>query len=330
MPREAPWLREARLGTRLLVAVPRGGPLIRAARARRGGQYWLWRASAGLVGWLPPPAGLALADAAGLAAYLVAPRARRHVRANLRHVLGRRPPEALVRAVFQHGARNYYDLLRLPHLAPEALRALVTVDGWEHLHAARAAGRGVLLVTAHLGSVNLVGQLVALAGCPTSVVVEALSDPAVRELLSRWRASHGIRPIVAGPAALRAIRAALARNEVVGLFCDRDVTGTGIPVRFFDAPARLPAGAAVLGLRTGAAVLPAFAARLPDGRYRGWFEPPLALPRTGDWHADVRAATEQIARRLEAAIRRYPAQWTVFQPVWETAAGTREAIGGRL
>src|SRR5919199_799979 len=172
-----------------------------------------------------------------------------------------------------------------------ALRARVDVRGWEHLAAARAGGRGVLLVTAHLGSVALVGQMVALGGCPANVVVEAL-EPRLLALLGSLRAQHGITPLPAGPGLLRAIVAALGRNEVVGLLSDRDVLGNGVEVTFFGAPTRLPGGAAGLGLRTGAVVLPAFTARQPDGRYLGWFEPPLHLAETGIVRADVRTNTE--------------------------------------
>jgi lauroyl/myristoyl acyltransferase len=237
------------------------------------------------------------------------------VRANLGRVLGHAPPERLVRAVFRYGALAYYDVLRLPGLSPTALRAAVEVRGWEHLEVARAPGRGVLLVTAHLGSVSLVGQMVALGGCPANVVVEAL-PPRLLALLQGPRASHGITPLPAGPGLLRAIVAALGRNEVVGLLSDRDVLGNGIAVTFFGTPTRLPGGAAGLGLRTGAAVLPAFTARRPDGRYLGWFEPPVPLVSTGNVRADVQTNTERITRIVEAAIRRYPEQWTVFQRVW--------------
>jgi KDO2-lipid IV(A) lauroyltransferase len=242
--------------------------------------------------------------------------ARQAVRANLRYVLGRAPPERLVRAVFRHAALNYYDLLRLPHMDAASLRASVAVRGWEHLEAARAPGRGVLLVTAHLGSVSLVGQMVAVSGCPANVVVEAIQPPELLDLMQALRGSHGITPLPAGPGLLRAIVAALGRNEVVGLLSDRDVLGNGVEVTFFGARTRLPGGAAGLGLRTGAAVLPAFTARRPDGGYLGWFEPPLALVQTGNVRADVETNTERITRTVEAAIRRYPEQWTVFQRVW--------------
>jgi lauroyl/myristoyl acyltransferase len=279
-------------------------------------QYVLFWLGVRLAPAVPPAVGRRLADLAGWLGYALGRTPRAAVRANLARVLGHPPPERLVRAVFRHGAHNYYDLLRLPRLAPATLRATVEVRGWENLVAARAPGRGVLLVTAHLGSVGLVGQMVHLGGCAANVVVEPLHPPALLHLMQELRGAHGIQPLPAGPDLLPAIRAALGRNEVVGLLSDRDVTGNGIEVSFFGAPARLPPGVAVLGLRTGAAVLPAFTARLTDNRYLGWFEPPLELVRTGNARADVQANTQRIARAIEAAVRRYPEQWTVFQPIW--------------
>ena len=265
---------------------------------------------------VPAAGGITVACVAGEIAYALGRDARAAVRANLQHVLGRPPPQRLVRAVFRHGALNYYDLLRLPRLDAATLRASVDVRGWEHLEAARALGRGVLLVTAHLGSVSLVGQIVAVGGCPANVVVEALNPPQLLDLMQGLRGSHGITPLPAGPGLLRAIVAALGRNEVVGLLSDRDVLGSGVEVTFFGARTRLPGGAAGLGLRTGAVVLPAFTARHPGGRYMAWFEPPIALVQTGNVRADVQINTEHITRLIEAAIRRYPEQWAVFQRVW--------------
>jgi KDO2-lipid IV(A) lauroyltransferase len=273
-----------------------------------------------LVPVVPARLARALAALAGTLGYAIAPNARANVRGNLRQVLGHPAPASLVRSVFREGAQQYLDLLRLPTLGSSALGASVEVRGWEHLERARAAGRGVLLVTAHLGSPNLVGQMIALRGCPTNVVLEAIEPPALRDLVASLRASHGIRPLVAGPGLLRSIVVALSRNELVGLFVDRDVLGNGVPVRFFGSLTRLPGGPAALGLRTGAAVLPAFTIRRPDGRYVGWFEPPLALVQTGDVRADVLANTARVTRCIEAVIRCYPAQWAMFQPVWPAPA----------
>lgn len=282
-------------------------------------RYWLFWLGVQLASGLPLAWGERLADLGGLVAYVAGRRARAAVRANLQHVLGHPAPERVVRGVFRHGARNYYDLLALGRFGAADLRARVAVHGWEHLEAARAAGRGVLLVTAHLGSVSLVGQMFAIGGCPSGVVVESVQPPALLELLVRLRGSQGSAVLPVGPGLLRAIVEALGRNELIALFSDRDVLGSGLEQRFFDAPTRLPGGAAALALRTGAAVLPGFTVRTTDGRHVMWLEPPLALTRTSDARADLQANAARIARVLEAAIRRYPEQWTVFQPVWPQA-----------
>ncbi|MBI4494801.1 MAG: hypothetical protein HY690_18650 [Chloroflexi bacterium] len=267
---------------------------------------------------IPPGLAYPVCDLIGDLASVVARGARRAVEANLRHVLGaRQPPDRrLVRQVFRNGARNYYDTFRIPALSGPALERLVQAEGWEHLEAARAGGRGAILVGAHLSSVSLAGQIVARRGYPLVAVVEPIQPRWLFELLARLRAGHGARLLPLGLKAMAELVAALRRNEVVGLIADRDIGRTGLLVPFFDAPASMPSGPAALALRTGAPILVAVALRKPDGTFWGVIEPPLALARTGDLRRDIERATCQIARRFEYYIRHDPAQWTVFQPVW--------------
>jgi lauroyl/myristoyl acyltransferase len=257
-----------------------------------------------------------LCRVAGAVWYVVAPSARRAVRANLRHILGREPSARQVLAVFKHGALNYWDTFMLPQLRPEQVLALVDVEGWEHLDAALAAGNGAILAGAHLSSVALAGQTVAARGYRVVGVVEAMRPPEVFEFLNRLRTAFGVRLYPLGTAAARELSAALRRNEVVGLITDRDVLGTGPIVQFFGAPTTFPAGPATLSLRSGAPLLPAVAVRLPDGTFRAWIEPPLPVPRTGNSKDDVQALTQSMARRLEYHIGVHPEQWTVFQRRW--------------
>jgi lauroyl/myristoyl acyltransferase len=99
----------------------------------------------------------ALADWFGDLAFLMNAPARAAVEDNLRHVLGRRPAWRLVRQVFRHGARNYYDTLIIPSLSAAELLKLVPVAGWTTLEQALAAGRGVIMVGVHLSGVALEG-----------------------------------------------------------------------------------------------------------------------------------------------------------------------------
>lgn len=257
-----------------------------------------------------------LCRVAGWCWWLGAPAARSAVTANLRQILGHAPSRAMVREVFFHGALNYWDILALPQLSPVEVGELVESTGWEHVDRALERGKGVVMVTAHLSSVSLGSQLIALHGYPVTAVLEPIDPPEVYELLARLRETHGVRFRPLGPQAAREVLAALRANQVAGLVSDRDVLGTGPSINFFGAPTSFPDGAAVLSLRTGAAVIPAIVWRRPDGRFQGVVGPPVEALRTGSTREDTRALLEAIARRLEYHVAAHPEQWTVFQRRW--------------
>jgi KDO2-lipid IV(A) lauroyltransferase len=252
----------------------------------------------------------------GGAWYAAAPAAREAVRDNLRHVLGHEPGTRLVREVFFHGALNYWDILAIPRFTLERLRQIVTVRGLEHVDAARAVGRGVIIAGAHLSSVSLVGHIVPAYGYPMVSMLEPIEPPRLLEFFTRQRSGLGLRMLPASPATLRELLATLRRNEVVGVVSDRDITGAGPFVQFFDAPTHFPDGLPSLSVRTGAPLLTGVAVRKPDGRFEAIIDPPIELERSGDRQADVRALTQAMARRLGYHVANHPEQWTVFQKRW--------------
>lgn len=274
---------------------------------------------------LPRAAAYPLCDRLGDQFWFCNPPARRAVRDNLRHVLGDEPPERLVRQVFRHGARNYYDTFTIPTFSSQALLDLVVVQSWEHLDQALAAGGGAIMVAVHLSSVALAGQVVAARSHAVTSVVEPVEPPQLMELLTRLRSGGGIRVLPLGPDLTRELLAALRRNEVVGLIMDRDIAGTGVTVEFFGSETRLPGGAALLALRTGAPIIPAVAVRRADDRFDGRVGPPIEVERGADLRDSIRLTTRRIAQRFEQDIGAQPEQWTVYQPVWPSPSGS----GGR-
>jgi KDO2-lipid IV(A) lauroyltransferase len=256
---------------------------------------------------------------AGAAWYLSAPAARAAVRDNLRHVLAREPTRAEIVRVFHNGALNYWDTFAIPHFTPTQILHLVDLHGVEHIESARAVGRGVICVTAHLGSVAFVGQVLPALGFPTTSVLEPLQPPELYEFFAQRRQAQGARMLPLGTSTARQLLLALRRNEVIGLVSDRDVTGTGPIVPFFGAPTRFPDGAASLSLRTGAPILVAVAVRKAGGRFDGWIEPLPPVARTGDTREDVLQVTRAVAERLGYYVANHPEQWTVFQRRWPKA-----------
>lgn len=274
------------------------------------------------------PARVYYAMAAFLAtlAYLAAPGARRAVADNMRHVLGpqvgRDKLRQTVRAVFQHTARNYCELFSLPSLGREVERRL-TVYGWEHIQGLRQQGKGIVIATAHLGNVDLAVQVLAARSIGTVVLAEPLRPRRLFELVRSLRESQGVSFLPVSVTSLKTAMRALKKGGMVAVACDRDVLGKGVRMSFFGEEATLPVGAVDLAAKTGAAILPAFSVRLPDGRFEIRVEPPLmvhASPNGSDFGRGARGASEpmeQIVACMEKHVRSHPEQWVVFERVWE-------------
>ncbi len=256
------------------------------------------------------------AEVVGTLVYLAAPGARRAVRANLAVIAPERNGRGLVRRIFVEQTRNYVEIFSIPRTDPKKLLAALRTDGWEHVARAYEQGKGVILASAHLGPVSVVGQMVLAHGYPVALPVEVETSEFQRSV-NRARGGAGLQLIRTDSA--RGIFRFLREGKVLGILADRAVTGVGERVEFFGREALLPSAAVVLSMRTGAPLVPSFAGR-SDGVLTASFEPPLDIPDTGDRNADVREGVQRFARVLERYVRRTPEQWTVFEDFWH---GTR-------
>ena len=273
------------------------------------------RALPSLPGPLAPP----IAEVIGSLAYAASPGARAAVRANLRIVMPERHDRDMARRVFVEQARNYLEVFKVPRIPPARMRELVRKTGWEHFVRAAEQGRGVIVASAHLGPISVVGQILVAHGYPVVLPIEAERSEFQRAV-NRARRGMGLQlvPVETPLAVYRALK----DGKVFGLLADRAITGVGERVPFFGHDALLPSAHVALALRTGAPIIPAFTGR--DGAtLTASFEPPLELAATGDRDADVREGVRRWARVLEHYVRSAPEQWTVFESVWKDDVGTR-------
>ncbi len=278
-----------------------------------------YRVGSAVARFMPEPVSLAVATAAGRAVSTCPSERRRMLRRHLRRVLGPDASEAEVnrqasRAMAAY-ARYWVDAFRIPSLSLAELERSLSFSGREHLEAGLAAGRGVIMILPHLGGWELAGAYVARMGDPITVVVEELRPPEVFRWFTGLRRSMGMTVVAADGQAGAAVAQALKANQIVCLLCDRDLTGTGVPVDFFGERTTLPGGPATLALRTGAPVV-------PIAVYASWrgheaiLRPPLDTSRRATFRADVARITQDVASELEVLIRRAPDQWHLLQPNW--------------
>ncbi len=174
--------------------------------------------------------------------------------------------QAWIKRVFQNFARaTLVEFLQAPSLTPDALRALVHADSYAAVDALLARGRGMILITAHFGNWELLARRAALEGYEVMVVARQGDDPQFNALTDGLRAQGGyvVHPRGASP---RPLLQQLRRNKIVAILPDQKSDDVFVP--FFGRTAGTVAGPAVLALKTGAAILPMFCPRQPDGTYR--------------------------------------------------------------
>jgi KDO2-lipid IV(A) lauroyltransferase len=285
--------------------------------------YWIHLISSGLLRFVPTRAAYVIVD---LFAPIVSPlwgQQYRYAVANMQRVLGPRPDplevRRQVRNVFRNYARYMVELLRLPRIRPDEVERRFELHGLEHIDRGLDRGRGVVMVTAHIGNWDIAGVVLAARGYPVNVIHDTLQPKRWNDRVQGIRELIGLRliPVESG---VRQMLRALRQNEILAVLIDRPLEDEGVPVRFFDATTRVPGGAATLALRAGANVVVAATVRTEDG-FEAHVSPLLEVSPTGDADSDVQAITQRAMSWLEALIRRHPDQWYMFRNMWpETAA----------
>jgi KDO2-lipid IV(A) lauroyltransferase len=230
-----------------------------------------------------------------------------------------------VTRAFRGYGRYWVEGAKLPELPPSKVaNRMVISEGLEHLVAAKAEGRGVVVALPHVGSWEWGGAYLDQIDLHLTAVAEALEPPEMFEWFVSKREAIGITILPLDARSGTAVAKVLAEGGIVGLLCDRDLQGNGIEVDFLGRRAKLPAGPATLALRSGAALLTAAVYSGPGEQHHAAILPAINTEREGKLRQDVARVTQDIADALAGLIRREPTQWHVFQPLFEDAA-TRSA-----
>ncbi|HEY9287233.1 MAG TPA: lysophospholipid acyltransferase family protein [Candidatus Dormibacteraeota bacterium] len=281
--------------------------------------YLGFRVIEGTIARLPRRLAYAIGVIASTLAFPLLARQRKALEANLHQVLPELPAPQLRKLAWRNWlnyCKAWIDFFKIPRMEKQRLSSLLSPFGLEHLDTAMAAGRGVIVVSAHMGSWELAAASWAASFGEIGVMVEQIEPRRLFEHVYQLRSKMGIRVIPLSRTGARDIMRMLKDHRMVVLAMDRDILNTGGRFRFFGRMARFPTGAVEIALKTGAPILPAFCMRDQNDAYVAVGEPPLFLTRSEDHEADVRGAMEQILATFERYIKRYPDQWHVLEPIW--------------
>jgi KDO2-lipid IV(A) lauroyltransferase len=279
--------------------------------------YTLNRAAAPLV-----PFGLARRVALpwGDLAFALWKRPRDAALRNYAQVLAKTSDDPIVeraaRGCFRHFALYIAEMLHVQGWDTRTVLDRLEIEGEEQFEEADALAKGIIFVSAHMGSAEIAASVAVLRGYRITAVTERLRPHFVMDWAVACRAAMGITLLPVERAGISLLRA-LRRKEIVAFVIDADVErGGGVPVTFFGRETMFPNGPARLARLSGAPIVFAVAARLPGGRFRAHVAPPILSDRSLSPEEDARCLTQRLASAFERYVRRYPGQWYAFREMW--------------
>ncbi len=219
------------------------------------------------------------------------------------------------------------EFAQMSSYTPEVARSLIQYDGLENYLAARDRGKGVLVLTGHLGAWELSSFHHSLMGYPMGMVIRRLDNPLVDEFVNRIRCLHGNKVLHKDDFA-RGLIAAMRQGETVGILMDTNMTPPqGVFVPFFGRMAATASGMARVASKTGASVVPGFLLWDEDKEsYVLRFGEEIELESTGDAERDAVANTARFTSVIESYVRAYPDQWLWMHRRWKTRPPGEEGI----
>lgn len=247
---------------------------------------------------------------------------------NTAQVLGLDPShprvDRVAREMVRQHARAWVDFFHYGQRPPEdALAQFASLDGLEHMDAAMAEGRGVILLTAHAGNYELGGLLLKARNLRVHAVYKPDRFEAVERLREDLRAQGGVVGIPVdgiGFSTLPLVKL-LREGRLVGMQGDRDFSLNGVPMPFFGREVPFPRGPWELAAMTGAPIVTSFFYTDEDRRFHARFSAPIRVQGgRGERMAAIEHGMRAYVADLEALIRQHPSQWYCFYPFWDDPA----------
>ncbi|MCO6751847.1 phosphatidylinositol mannoside acyltransferase [Streptomyces sp. IpFD-1.1] len=249
--------------------------------------------------------------------------------ANLARIVPDAGPERLAelsRAGMRSYLRYWMESFRLPAWSETRIKEGFEPEGLHHLTDGLAAGKGVILALPHLGNWDLAGAWVTRnLGVPFTTVAERLKPETLYDRFVAYREGLGMEVLPhTGGSAFGTLARRLRAGGLVCLVADRDLSASGVEVKFFGDTARMPAGPAILAQQTGALLLPVTLWFDATPVMKGRVHPPVEVPETGARAEKTSLMTQALADAFAEGIADHPEDWHMLQRLWLADLEPRE------
>ena len=275
-----------------------------------------------LLGLLPRAVAIGVSQTIARAIYHLHKKLRRTGHRNLEMALPQLTEAqhaAILKSVFENLGRLLGEFSQFPRITGANIDKRVVYDGFENYARAAARGKGVLMLTGHIGAWELCAFAQGMYGHALDFLARPLDNPLLDRLINDYRGMSGNR-VIDKNRSVKGVLSALKHGRDVGLLIDvNTLPEEGVFCDFFGIPASSTSGLAVFALRSEAPVVPGFL--LWDEKKRVHvlrFEPEVEVIRTGDFKEEVAVNTARFTRVIEECVRRHPHQWLWIHKRWRT------------
>lgn len=280
-------------------------------------EYFFYRIGVFLLSSLPLSLCLRIGSAVGLLGYFIDSSHRKIAMDNLRRAsIGKNEEErkAILRRIYKHFGLNFAEFIRLKEMA----QSMVRFEGEGNVHKAKSMGKGIFFLSGHFGNWELLAAAHAIHFGKAHVIAKDVKNIYVDRHVKAQRGSCNLEIIRPRRSIYRILRIFRAKGEI-GILLDQDTSHReGVFVDFFGQKACTQSALAIIALKTGVPVVPAFIRRNPDRTHTLRYFPPIILDNTGDRKTDIVEYTQLFTSIIESQIREHPDQWLWLHRRWKT------------
>ncbi|GAB2946625.1 phosphatidylinositol mannoside acyltransferase [Streptomyces pseudoechinosporeus] len=277
------------------------------------------------LGWstvkkLPEPVAVRLGRAIADITWKRRGKGVRRLESNYARVVPDATPERLAelsRAGMRSYLRYWMESFRLPAWSSERIKNGFTAKDLHYLTDGLASGKGVILALPHLGNWDLAGAWVTTKlETPFTTVAERLKPETLYDRFVAYREGLGMEVLAHDASVFGTLARRLRDGGMVCLVADRDLSASGVEVKFFGESTRMPAGPALLAQQTGALLLPVTLWYDDSPVMRGRVHPPVEVPETGTRAEKTSVMTQALADAFATGIAEHPEDWHMLQRLW--------------
>jgi lauroyl/myristoyl acyltransferase len=274
-----------------------------------------------IVSKMPSWVSYPIAATVGEIVYYSWSRGRRNMVKSVANILHASTSDPLVRKTARRCMRNFckyiVDLLRYPNADKKFFTTNFQLTGWDNLDNALKEGKGVILVSFHMGNLDMGIRLLSSQGYPVNAIVDKLEwSKQLNSFLQKPRAQNGAKLINSREISHNVLDV-LRKNEILALMIDCPNSLRGVKVKLAQKWVLLPTGAATLAMRSGARLLPCGLIRTSNTTFRGIIGKPIEYYPSGKIADDVRNLTQNTVLALEEMTRQFVDQWYIFHPLFK-------------